>query len=286
MARGAREILPLHGHINNRRSTHLSKGKNITYGETDGEEVRFYLGTHRPNWLAQLEIPLFVSHRVLRNYKTLPKACGPWALDSGGFTELSIYGEWQTSEQQYVDAVRKYQDTTGPMDFASPQDWMCEPRIIEKTGLSIPVHQKLTIENYIRLKETGLPFIPVLQGWHAEDYLSHAEMYAEAGVDLAAEPTVGIGSVCRRAGTREAEHIILALQPLRLHGFGLKATALSRFGYLLASADSMAWSFTGRRGGPCPPPSRCTNHQHFALEWRDRVLAAMDYQQFHLGVNA
>lgn len=248
--------------------------------------MRFYLGSHRAHWLEQLDVPLFVSHRVLAARKTMPRARGSWALDSGGFTELSLYGEWQTSEQTYIDAVRRYRDEIGPMDFASPQDWMCEPWIIEKTGLSVETHQKLTIENYIRLRETGLPFIPVLQGWHADDYLRHAEMYLEAGVDLTAEPTVGIGSVCRRAGTREAEHIILALRPLKLHGFGLKATALGRFGYLLASADSMAWSFTGRRNGPCPPPSRCTNHQHFALEWRAKVLAAMAYQQLHLGVSA
>ena len=41
--------------------------------------------------------PLFVSHRQLapkRSYH--PAACG-WALDSGGFTEVSIHGRWVTA---------------------------------------------------------------------------------------------------------------------------------------------------------------------------------------------
>jgi hypothetical protein len=59
------------------------------------EPPTFFLGTHQPNWLT-LGVPLFVSDRRLRRYRTLPRAAAPWALDSGGFTELSQYGTWDT----------------------------------------------------------------------------------------------------------------------------------------------------------------------------------------------
>jgi hypothetical protein len=45
--------------------------------------VRFWLGTHKPGWLARTEVPLFVSHRTLGGRRELPRARGPWALDSG-----------------------------------------------------------------------------------------------------------------------------------------------------------------------------------------------------------
>ena len=54
----------------------------------------FFLGSHRPAWLQRTALPLFLSDRTLRRYRTLPVACGPWALDSGAFTELSQHGTW------------------------------------------------------------------------------------------------------------------------------------------------------------------------------------------------
>ena len=46
-------------------------------------------------------MPLFVSHRRLAGRRTLPRAIAPWALDSGAFSELSLYGEWRTTAGQY-----------------------------------------------------------------------------------------------------------------------------------------------------------------------------------------
>lgn len=59
--------------------------------------MRFYLGTHRPNWLAVTDVPLFVSNRVLQDRRSLPVARGRWVLDGGGYSELSLYGEWRAS---------------------------------------------------------------------------------------------------------------------------------------------------------------------------------------------
>lgn len=81
--------------------------------------MRFYLGTDRANWLwnGQLtDVPLFVSHRTLKRYKTLKPATTRWALDSGGFTELLMYGQWVTKPSEYINAVRRYQDQIGSLD--------------------------------------------------------------------------------------------------------------------------------------------------------------------------
>ncbi len=61
--------------------------------------MRFLTGTHKAAWLAdpRADFPLFVSHRTLATVKALRQATHSWALDSGGFTELSTYGEWRTT---------------------------------------------------------------------------------------------------------------------------------------------------------------------------------------------
>lgn len=62
-----------------------------------------YLGTHETSWLRSAGVPLFISHRRLARLKrTLPVAIAPWALDSGGFSELSLHGGWKTTPSEYV----------------------------------------------------------------------------------------------------------------------------------------------------------------------------------------
>nr|WP_236565663.1 MULTISPECIES: hypothetical protein [Nocardia] len=43
------------------------------------------------------------------------------------------------------------------------------------------------------------------------------------------------------------------LPGIRLHGLGVKTTGLSRYGALLSSADSMAWSYCAPRTPAAPP---------------------------------
>lgn len=223
-----------------------------------------------------------VSHRRLAKRESFPRALAPWVLDSGGYSELSMFGRWVTTPAAYLDAVATYQAEIGLLEWAAPQDWMCEPWVMEKTGLSVREHQERTVNNYLELKASGLPFIPVLQGYGLDDYLACVEMYESAGVDLEAEPIVGLGTMCRRQETKEAEAIIYALQPLRLHGFGCKADGLRRYGDLLTSADSMAWSFEARKRRPgCAGKASCANCLHYALEWRGRTLTPRT-QQLHL----
>lgn len=239
--------------------------------------MKFYLGTHRENWLEKMDIPLFVSHRRLMNRKRLPRARAGWALDSGGFTELTMHGRWVTTESEYVEAVNRYQEEIGQLEWAAPMDWMCEPHMLKNTGLTVEDHQELTVENYLRLRDRG-PFIPVLQGWEAGDYARCAGLYSQAGVDLEAEPIIGLGSVCRRQNTSQLGRVIYELDGLNLHGFGIKMVGLAAYGHLLASADSMAWSYNARRN-PAIPGHRhksCANCPDWAMRWRKRLMAVLE----------
>jgi hypothetical protein len=259
--------------------------------------MTFYLGTHMPGWLAVLDVPLFVSRRRLEKRKRLPRAKREWALDSGGFSELCMYGEWRTTELEYVAHVYRVRDEIGKLQWAAPQDWMCEPGIIAGdaklgwpgTKLSVGEHQRRTVENYLNLRAIApdLPFIPALQGWEPGDYLRHVDQYAAAGVDLTREALVGLGSVCRRQHTREVEGLIWRLRQggIKLHGLGFKKDGLPRVHDLLASADSLAWSYTARRRNPLPGCTHksCANCPKYALLWREELLRSLQPGLFSFG---
>jgi hypothetical protein len=245
--------------------------------------VDFYLGTHRPNWLADMSIPLFVARQSLAPRKTLPRARGPWALDSGAFSEITLRGGWTVEPRQYAAEVRRFGGEIGGMQWAAVQDWMCEPFALKRTGLTISDHQRKTVESYLELREIApeQPWAPVLQGWQPSDYLRHVERYDRAGVDLRVIPVVGLGSVCRRSQTGQIVNLIYRLSDLgiRLHGFGVKTEGLREVAHRLTSADSMAWSFQARRAKArvpgCTTHQNCANCPRYALLWRARVLAAI-----------
>jgi hypothetical protein len=245
--------------------------------------VIFFLGTHMPNWLAELDVPLFVSHRRLARHKRLPVARAAWALDSGGFTELKMHGLWATEPAEYINACRRYMTEIGQLAWAAPMDWMCEPEMLRRTGLTVDRHQALTIENLVHLRQEApdVPFIPVLQGWKINDYLACIDRYADAGIDLTAEPVVGVGSVCRRQSTGEIAVLFseLAYAGIRCHGFGVKTEGAGVYAAYLASADSMAWSYNARKNPPMEGCAHgvegtgsCANCPRWALRWRERLL--------------
>ena len=172
-------------------------------------------------------------------------------------------------------------------DFVACRDWMCEPFMLAKTGKTIRDHQMLTIESYINVTAVApwVAWMPVLQGWEVDDYLAHAEMYADAGINLRALRRVGVGSVCRRQATAEGEQIMRAVAAIgvRVHAFGVKVDGLRLYGDIIASADSMAWSFVARRRGILLDACRGTGHRNcancmrWALEWRrTRIEGATD----------
>lgn len=244
----------------------------------------FYLGTDEPAWLERLDVALFISRRRLARRVKLPIYGGGdgWALDSGGFTELSQFGVWVTSPRQYAAEVERYQDEIGGLRWAASQDSMCEPAILAKTRQTVQVHQRRTVDNYLELMylAPSLPWVPVLQGWRIDDYLRCVDLYSAAGVDLAALPLVGVGTLCRRHKTAEALAILerLSRDGIRLHGFGFKSDGLARGAPYLASADSMAWSYAARRAPPmigCQH-RKCSHCIKWALAWRARLLSKVE----------
>ncbi|WP_328373051.1 hypothetical protein OG800_49580 (plasmid) [Streptomyces sp. NBC_00445] len=240
----------------------------------------FWLGVHRPHWLEHDSVPMFVSNRQLAGVKTLPRARGLWALDSGAFTEITKYGEWRTSPQQYVKLIRRYRDEVGRLSWASQQDFMCEDQALRMTGLTIDQHQDLTVANFLTLRELApdLPIIPVVQGWLRPHYFRCVEKFLAAGVDLTREPLVGVGSICRRPSTYVAGTILEDLHAagLRLHAFGYKKSGLDVSWPHLVSADSMAWSKSGRHEIMCGTHRSEANCLRYALGWRRDLLDHLD----------
>ena len=238
--------------------------------------VRFFLGTHETSWLSRARRPLFISRVRLAKRVALPRARAPWALDSGGYTALDQPPHrWVLPPEDYAAEVQRYAEQIGGLMWAAPQDWMCEPWILEKTGLLVADHQERTVQNYLDLSAYRR-FIPVLQGYTYEDYARCIELYEQAGVDLRAESVVGLGTVCRRQATDEIESLItqLAAHGLNLHGFGIKKFGLSRYGKHLVSADSMAWSADARRTPirlDGHPHINCANCFEYAMQWAEAV---------------
>lgn len=213
--------------------------------------MMFYVGLHQPSDAKHFERAFVSVNRVRHRRK--PIGARSWIMDSGAFTELSTFGHYRHSVEHYAEVINCWAHDPG-LIAAVAQDYMCEPWIVAKTGLSIEEHQRLTIERYDQLLPLVSVYVmPVLQGYAPADYLRHLEMYGDR---LGQGAYVGVGSVCKRNGNPAAiEKVLSAIKharpDLRLHGFGLKTTSL---GYadicdLLYSADSMAWSFAARKQG-------------------------------------
>lgn len=249
--------------------------------------MKFYLGTHRPWWLWLETPPLCVPRQQLegRKLENLAPAATDWFLDSGGFTELGKYGRWTVTEKEYAELVVELHARIGRLDWVAPQDWMCEPLMIAKTGLSVREHQERTIANGFRLREIApdMPWRWVVQGYTVDEYLTCLDLYRQAGVDLAAEELVGVGSVCRRQDTDEIRDVFRELHGagLRMHGFGVKTLGFRKYAQYLQSADSLAWSYRARRHGEPMPGCEgrghvnCANCLRFAKHWHGERVAEL-----------
>lgn len=229
--------------------------------------VQFFVGIHQPSDAHRFKRCCISIHRLGKRQK--PLGCPNVFIDSGAFTTIGKHGGYP--EPVGVYAQRLYElHTQGVANIygAAAQDYMCEPAVIAKL-LQIPEkelsprrhaemvrdHQERTIARYDALLEAlrGLfagpipfPVLPVIQGYHPEEYRRHMRMY---GARLTHGMYVGVGSVCKRNGSVAdvigvLSHVKAYLPDLRLHGFGLKKTALKEPSVraMLHSADSMAWS--------------------------------------------
>lgn len=212
--------------------------------------VEFYIGLDDLPMARHFERCCISVNRLRRRVSDFP--VNRWMMDSGAFTEISTYGDYREGVRPYADMIRRW-SRVGILEIAVAQDFMCEPWIVKKTGLSVPEHQRRTIERYDALVAEALPvpIMPVIQGFDPADYLRHLDQY---GNRLETGMRVGVGSICKRNGspfeiTNVLARINSARPDLRLHGFGIKKTSLLDPGVrsLLATADSMAWSYHARK---------------------------------------
>lgn len=216
--------------------------------------VKFYVGLHQPADARNFDCACISINRLRTRRK--PVECPDVLVDSGAFTELMNHGCYRHGVEDYAAQLRRlHDDGVVHISAAVAQDYMCEPVMLERTGLTITDHQRLTIERYDALLACDLPvtIMPVLQGFAPEDYQHHVRAYGDR---LTPGMWVGVGSVCKRQGRPKAIDAVLGavleVRPdLRLHGFGVKFTSLSHpcVRSKLATADSMAWSFAARREG-------------------------------------
>lgn len=248
--------------------------------------MRFFTGLHQPSDAKHFDAA-FVSVNRLRKRKSAFDV-GDWIMDSGAFTEISTHGQYRHGVDEYAAQIRRWATNgSGRLLAAVAQDWMCEPWIVEKTGWTVEIHQRVTVVRYDDLLAedvAGIYILPVLQGYAPADYVRHLGMYGDR---LKHGAWVGVGSVCKRNGDpRKIAEVLLAIKQvrpdLRLHGFGLKTTALADplVRSMLHTADSMAWSFHARING------RNGNDWREAIRWTRNIASRPVQQIFDLWCRA
>lgn len=215
--------------------------------------MRFFVGVHQPYDARKVDRAFISIHRI-KNRKSGFEV-GEWIMDSGAFSTILKHGGYPEGPEAYAADIKRW-STNGNLIAAVTQDYMCEAHMLALTGKTIDEHQKMTVERYDAIRACdlgGVYLMPVLQGYDPEDYVRHIDMYGDR---LAEGAWVGVGSVCKRNGDPvSVENVLLAIKKkrpdLKLHGFGVKTTALGSgiVQQLLHTADSMAWSYAARKQG-------------------------------------
>jgi hypothetical protein len=243
--------------------------------------MKFYVGLYHPSEAWPFERTM-ISVLTLRGRKRNFRV-NDWILDSGAFSQINMAGKFSMSAEEYACQIKRW-NRCGKLVGAVCQDWMCEPFILERTRKTILEHQALTTESFAQLSLLcpEIYILPVLQGYCAEDYCEHIEYYGNLLIPGA---WVGVGSICKRnARPGVIEDILAAIKSvrpdLRLHGFGLKISALKNgtVRSLLESSDSMAWSLANRLAGHQNDPRRALDYQKRV----EKMLAQPAYAQMTL----
>ena len=226
-----------------------------------------YVGTDHPSMVEHLSRAM-VSFNVLEHRRS-DFTAHKWIMDSGAFTRITN-GRDHLPVEDYAQCATRWAEC-GTLEAVVGQDYMCEPFMLKLTGLTVHDHQRMTTERWLSLRRLvpTLYVMPVLQGYTPAEYVDHLGALAP---HLPSGSWVGVGSVCKRNANPDAISTILTsllqVRPdLRLHGFGVKVTALKRADIMARfwSVDSMAWSFAARIEG---------RDQHSGaemLEWEART---------------
>lgn len=212
----------------------------------------FYVGVYTLSRAHHFQRCFISVNRFTRRRRVSDFEVNSWIMDSGAFTQIEQYGEHTLAPAEYAALIRRW-SRCGTLEAAVTQDYMCEPAMLDRTGMTVEEHQRLTIERYDALvaEDPGVYVMPVLQGYNPAEYARCVDLYGDR---LGENAWVGVGSVCKRNANPQSIIAVLSAirsrrPDLRLHGFGVKTTALGvdvirKWFY---SADSMAWSIPARR---------------------------------------
>lgn len=243
-------------------------------------KVRFFTGLDDVHNARHFDSAFISVHRLVRRASAFP--VNDWIMDSGAFSTILKNGGYPQKVECYADQVKRWAKN-GNLLAAVSQDYMCEPQMVAITGLTVEIHQRLTRIRYdelISLDAGGVYIMPVIQGYQPSEYQTHVKMYGDR---LKHGAWVGVGSVCKRNGTpKSVAAVLLAIKEirpdLRLHGFGIKKTALANglVNELLYSADSMAWSYGARREG------RDHHDWREAMAWTNEINSRPSQRQLFI----
>lgn len=207
-----------------------------------------------PNAAALVSANAFFDHGRRRFRRVPPDLfCGvPTALDSAGFVAMVRYRGYPWTLDQYVALAGAY-----PWSWWAAPDFCCEPQVaadhdevlhrVRATAAKLAWAAMLAEDTGVR------PPMPVLQGWHPDDYLRSVDLMARF---MRLPALVGLGSMCRRhlSGPSGAVAIIERLDTvlpvgIGFHLFGVKGAvaAALRDHPRLVSIDSQASEAHARR---------------------------------------
>ncbi|NJO93767.1 MAG: hypothetical protein HC820_04335 [Hydrococcus sp. RM1_1_31] len=220
---------------------------------------KFFVGWHMPtngaSGTQHFDYCCISVNRLLKRQSRF--AVNNWLLDSGAFPRISrLYSyKGHLSTKQYASEILRWKDN-GNLLAAVTQDFMCESMVLASTGLTIADHQYLTIHRYDRLisllHDSG---VYINARTSRLDFFGIRTAFIRLCDRIGKNAWVGVGSVCKRQGkTQEIANIlkaILSVRPdLRLHGFGVKKTALQYppVWSMLYSADSAAAGLSRGKG--------------------------------------
>jgi hypothetical protein len=175
-------------------------------------------------------------------------------LDSAGFVATRAYGGFPWSIEAYMDLAEAFPfRRIASLDYCTEHEIAGDrEEVLDRVSRTIRANRDCLAQAATR----GLldRFMPVIQGRRREDYERCVEALWSMLVPGA---VIGVGSMCRReiAGPEGVvaifEHLVRVLpQEVRLHGFGIKGTALAHLtplGHRIASIDSQAYGVAARR---------------------------------------
>lgn len=286
----------------------------VERGEGEGERtmgdkrMKIYVGMPQHNdtplldACAKLNSPIMLSANRCWNNE---KQCFQWGhaalhspsdvmIDSSGFVAMARYGGYRWTAETYLEWIVNGWPDSWPRPIYAAMDFCCEREIADSREKVLSRIDRTVemcwymFELIDQMREDGMHWaeypMPVIQGWHPEDYIRCLERLPPAKL-------YGVGSVCRRPLKGEAG-LLRVLDAIgrhlpddaKLHGFGIKGTAMPHVLQMpyVASVDSMAWD-AGLRHQTSQDVSRSYALRAASLvSWQEKQASAKPLAQGRL----